>query len=71
MHKKRIKERVLTFTNRCPVHDPDQGGTIFTVCGDAVLGRLENVAIVLFHLEDKGWVVRKGSWCSACCKMER
>lgn len=52
---------MLTFTNRSPVHDPDQGGTIFTVCWDAILGSLENVTIVLFHLEDKGWVVRKGS----------
>lgn len=44
------RESVLTFTDRSPVHYPDQGGAIFTVGGDAVLGRLENVAVVLFHL---------------------
>lgn len=44
---------MLTFTNRSPVHYPDQGGTIFTVGGDAVLGRLKNVTIVLFHLQRK------------------
>lgn len=41
---------MLTFTDRSPVHYPDQGGAIFTVGGDAVLSRLENVAVVLFHL---------------------
>lgn len=49
-HEKKTKECVLTFTNRSPVHYPDQGRTIFTVGRDAVLGCLKDVTVVLFHL---------------------
>ena len=42
--------RLFTFADTGSVHHPDEGGAVFTVGGDAVLGCLEDVAIVLFHL---------------------
>lgn len=59
---------MLTFTNRSPVHYPDQGRTIFTVGGDAVLGRLKNVPIVLFHLRWKRFSGEKKSWMQSAAK---
>lgn len=44
---------ILTFANRGSVHYPYQGRTVFTVCRDAILGGLKDVAIVLFHLNEE------------------
>ena len=42
---------VLTFADTGSVHHPDKGGAILAVGGYAVLGGLEDVAIVLFYLQ--------------------
>lgn len=58
---------MLTFANRGPVHDPDQGGTELAVGGDAVLSGLEQVAVVLFHLQRSNLKVNEaGSPCAEC-----
>ena len=41
----------LTFTHAGTVHHPDERRAVFTVCGDAVLGGLEDVAVMLLHLQ--------------------
>lgn len=43
--------QVLTFADAGSVHHPDEGGAVFTVGGDAVLSGLEDVAVVLLHLQ--------------------
>lgn len=41
----------LTFAHTGSVHHPDERGAEFTVRGDAVLGRLEDVSVMLLHLQ--------------------
>lgn len=42
--------QVLTFADAGPVHHPDERGAVLAVGGDAVLGGLEDVAIMFLHL---------------------
>lgn len=41
----------LTFADARSVHHPDEGGAVLAIGGDAVLCGLEDVAVVLFHLQ--------------------
>lgn len=43
--------QVLTFADAGPVHHPDERGAVLAVGGDAVLGGLEDVAVVLLNLQ--------------------
>lgn len=41
---------ILTFADAGSVHHPDEGGAVLAVGGNAVLGGLEDVAIMFLHL---------------------
>lgn len=45
------RHHALTFANAGAVHHPDERRAELAVCGDAVLRGLEDVAVVLLHLQ--------------------
>lgn len=45
------RHHTLTFANAGAVHHPDERRAELAVCGDAVLRGLEDVAVVLLHLQ--------------------